>query len=867
MNVVLISLYLYDNYAMRLLLAYLRANNIPVYYIGFKRTKRKPTKTLKNAAELQDYHTEPTEEDIKVLLEQLQKLSPSLIGIGLQSVHFQTAKEITKAIKARLKAPVVWGGSHPTIDPESCIRYADIICIGEAYDALAELSQKIFQGESYNDIKNLWVRNKNRVFRNETRPILTDLDLLPFASFDGENKIYIDDGHLQQNNNLSFFANDLTDSPQKKLHHTMTAVGCPNRCSYCINSMDHDKFRRRSVPHVIKELVEIKQQNPNLEEVFFWDNVFTANKKWCLEFANTYKEKIGLPFFAYTNHLFVDMDVLIALRNAGWATAVMGIQTGNYNLRRQLYNIAGTNEQILEAARRLDSLKKIKAFSPSFRIYYDFIKNNPLETEKELEKTLDLVLNLPKDFILQAINICFFPNYPLTKECINKGYITKSDIEGSAKTSAVNWISTFNPRKKYNNFARIHEYYYILSSFAQFKIFPNFLIWKIAEKKLFYYNPYILYYICRTVRFLDMTLRHYSRSLTRNNKKLRTILYCLLRYGVLMNNKKLLTILYCLLKRDSVGLKRIIVESKILYSIRWYFGLPITRDIFICPSHECNANCPHCYEKFTHKKFQESLTTQQVKNVIDQFYQLGGSVVFFCSGEFLLRADALDLLKYAKSKNLYVIIVTNGLLLDEKKIDALKENGLDELIVSIDSAEASRHDELRGVKGCFEKAVNAIRIAKAKGIRTMIWTYITKTNFSELAGISRLGADLDPDGIFTFLPLLSGNLFSEFNENLTYEEREKLRDQFNKSIVELEFPSEESPCRGGGLYHICVMPSGDVTFCPPVPYSYGHIDSKPLKDCLRDMIKDHKRFSHCTGQCIVNFTEYRQNCNAEFLYK
>jgi len=515
MSIVLISLYIYDNYAMRLLFACLRANNIPVYYIGFKRTKRKPTKTLKNDTEIQDYHTEPTEKDIDVLLEQLQKLNPSLIGIGLQSAHFQTAKEITKAIKARLKAPVVWGGSHPTIDPESCIRYADIICIGEAYEALTELSQQIFKGESYTDIKNLWVRNKNRVFKNETRPVLTDLDQLPFASFDGENKIYINDGRLQQNNNTDFFGSYLSDSPHKRRHHTMTAVGCPNRCSYCINSTNHDKFRQRSVSHVIEELVEAKQQNPNLKSVFFWDNIFAANKKWCLEFANAYKEKIGLPFFAYTNHLFVDMDVLIALRNAGWTLTIMGIQTGDYNLRRQLYNIPGTNEQILEAARRLDSLKKIKTFPSSFRIYYDFIKNNPLETEKELKKTLGLVLSLPKGFVLQVANICFFPNYPLTMEYINKGYITKSDIEGSAKTSAVDWMWTFNPRKKYNNFTRIHEYYYILSSFAQFKIFPNFLIWKMAEKKLFYYNPYILYYICRVVRFLNMALHSYSHILTR----------------------------------------------------------------------------------------------------------------------------------------------------------------------------------------------------------------------------------------------------------------------------------------------------------------------------------------------------------------
>lgn len=119
MKVILISLFHYDNFALRLLFSYLKVNNIPVHYIGFKRLRQKITKTLKNDyVEMHDYHTEVTEEDIDTLLEQLNKLNPALIGIGLQSTHFQIAKRLTQAIKSKFKVPVIWGGSHPTIDPE-----------------------------------------------------------------------------------------------------------------------------------------------------------------------------------------------------------------------------------------------------------------------------------------------------------------------------------------------------------------------------------------------------------------------------------------------------------------------------------------------------------------------------------------------------------------------------------------------------------------------------------------------------------------------------------------------------------------------------------------------------------------------------
>lgn len=299
-------------------------------------------------------------------------------------------------------------------------------------------------------------------------------------------------------------------------------------------------------------------------------------------------------------------------------------------------------------------------------------------------------------------------------------------------------------------------------------------------------------------------------------------------------------------------------------------GIPQVERIFICPSHECNANCVHCYEKFIHKKFQKSLTTQQIKNVIHQFHKLGGCWIYFCSGEFLLRNDALELIKYARANHILVSIVTNGLLLDEKKIGELKIAGVTNLIVSIDSAIASKHDKLRGVKGCFKKAVNGLRIAKEKKLDTYIWTYVSKSNFNELKGISKLGKELGVSRVFVFFPLLSGYFFNKFDENISYSERELLRKKFNhKHPILLEFPTEKSLCRGGGLRHICVMPSGDVTFCPPVPYSYGNIAFKSLKDCLKDIVKDYKRFcfSKCTGQCPVNFTEYRMNCNAKFLYR
>ena len=507
--VVLIALYHYDSFAIRMLYSYLESKGIPVYFIALKRMKQKSTRTLKSDyVEMHDYHDEVTEQDIILLLEKLIELDPALIGLSLQSSHYQIAKKLTKRLKNSLSVPIIWGGSHPTIDPETCINDTDIVCVGEGFDPLVELYHRIIDGKPYNDIRNLYINLNGRIVRNEMRPLIKDLDILPFASFTPNNKIYIDGGKIQKAKNIDYFGFGFTDEPLKTFHQTMTSFGCPFHCSFCINSLPYDRFRRRSPQNVIEECIDAKRKNNDLRFIFFWDNILAVNKKWCLEFAELYKKEISLPFFAYSHPLFTDRETLKVMREAGWSVTVMGIQSGCYRVRKTLYARKETNEQILEASRRLNELQYIKSCRKYFRIYYDYVKNNPLESKKDLSDSLDLFLQFPKGFIFQAFNLSFFPNYPITKYFLENNIISEKNIEGNVEdTSATNWTATFDTQKKYRGFVRLHEYYYLLFSLSQFKFFPNTLIKYIKSKKLFMNNLKMLYMICRTVRALELIFR------------------------------------------------------------------------------------------------------------------------------------------------------------------------------------------------------------------------------------------------------------------------------------------------------------------------------------------------------------------------
>ncbi|MCX6356396.1 MAG: cobalamin-dependent protein [Candidatus Aureabacteria bacterium] len=505
MRVALISLFNYENYAMRSLFSYLRGSGVPASFVGFKRMRRKVTKTLKNEfMEMNDFHTEVSDEDIAALAAELDRLRPSLIGIGVQSSHFKTAQRITAALKRKSSTPIIWGGAHPTVDPEGCIPHTDLLCVGEGYDSILELARRIGAGVPYRDIPNIWVNESGAIVRNESRSLIEDLDRLPYASYDGEDKSYIDDGRLEPHRNIDYFGYGFTDDPGKTVHQTMTSLGCLMNCSFCINALAHGTYRRRSVQHVISELVGAKRKNPGLRMVFFWDNIFQVNRRWCLEFADAYKSEVGLPFFAYSHPSCMDEETLVALRKAGWCVTVMGIQSGSYAVRKDLYNRKEMNVHVIAAARKLDALRKIKRPYSVFKIYYDFVKNNVLETRENLQEGLELILQVPKNFIFQAFNLSFFPNYTLTRRYLAEGVISEGDVEGNIETSANDWITTYDSKKEYSGILRTHEYYYLLCSLAQFKIFPNRWIRLIERRGVFTQRLGALHRLCRMVRFVDL---------------------------------------------------------------------------------------------------------------------------------------------------------------------------------------------------------------------------------------------------------------------------------------------------------------------------------------------------------------------------
>jgi len=134
------------------------------------------------------------------------------------------------------------------------------------------------------------------------------------------------------------------------------------------------------------------------------------------------------------------------------------------------------------------------------------------------------------------------------------------------------------------------------------------------------------------------------------------------------------------------------------------------QQIFLDINLECNLHCIQC-DLHRSKNPQEELTLEERKQLIDEISVLypGSNLVLSGSEPFMRREHLYELACLARDNGLYTTISTNGTLISDDDIRKLPKSGINDIVVSLDSHVASVHDGIRGVRGCFNQAVQSIR--------------------------------------------------------------------------------------------------------------------------------------------------------------
>ena len=189
----------------------------------------------------------------------------------------------------------------------------------------------------------------------------------------------------------------------------------------------------------------------------------------------------------------------------------------------------------------------------------------------------------------------------------------------------------------------------------------------------------------------------------------------------------------------------------------------------------CNLKCVHCYAHAKDQVFDNELTTEQGKNLIDDLSQFKVPVLLLSGGEPTIRKDLPELAAYAIEKGMRAVISTNGTLITQQMARVLKDIGLSYVGISLDGMEKI-HDRFRGVKGAFRAALEGIKNCQDAGIKVGLRFTINKFNVDEIENIFNLLEDMDiPRACFYHL-VYAGRGSKLVEEDLTHDETRKAVD-------------------------------------------------------------------------------------------
>src|SRR5215468_3526276 len=171
-------------------------------------------------------------------------------------------------------------------------------------------------------------------------------------------------------------------------------------------------------------------------------------------------------------------------------------------------------------------------------------------------------------------------------------------------------------------------------------------------------------------------------------------------------------------------------------------------------TYRCPLHCPYCSNPVTvesavpngEQTTNGELTTEEWKRVIREAAALGVLQIGFSGGEPVARHDLVELIRAARDAKLYTNLITSGIGLDNDRLQALRDAGLDSVQLSFQSDESSLADEIAGARAHERKLDVAAKI-RAVGIPLSLNFVIHRRNIDRLPQMITLAEALGAERV------------------------------------------------------------------------------------------------------------------------
>jgi len=421
----------------------------------------------------------------EAIIRKMEKFNPDLVGFSVTTGDLTFSVRIAQFMKRNSEVPIIFGGAHPTVDPLGTIRHepVDMVCLGEGELAMLELLQKMEDNETIENTRNIWFSRNGHITRNSVRPLVQDLDSLPFP----DRELFDFRRYLEARDYVADF---------------MASRGCPYACTYCINHFQRKLYkgmgkfvRFRSVSGVLEEIAEVRRKY-RLRRILFHDDTFTCNLPWLRKFCAEYPKHFGIPFSCNARPEHLSREVCKMLRGAGCYDVRLGIESGNEAIRSSVLRRPMTNAQIIEQC--------MNAKRAGLKIFSFNMIGMPSETVDNIWQTIGVNKMIQPSFM----QVSLFQPYPGTEMremCEELGLLSDRGIPGTFLFETVLRLPTAS-RSDLEKFRKRFSFYVYreanfpkaLAFLLRDHFYPAFIKYRdripLFIKHLIYKALYFLYY-------------------------------------------------------------------------------------------------------------------------------------------------------------------------------------------------------------------------------------------------------------------------------------------------------------------------------------------------------------------------------------
>lgn len=345
----------------------------------------------------------------------IKREEPDLIAASSFSDMYRYTIDFLRFAREHSDIPIIIGGIHTTLLPEEVIKEdcIDALCIGEGEEALCEYVDAL-DGKhvTRTDIKNLWIKQNGKIFKNPIRE-LVEPDSLPFFDY----SIYDQRQFFRPYQGKVYRSGDYQDKR-----------GCPRKCTYCaysiINSTIYPSGRVKyySAERFVEEAKYLTQTyNLGFFKIFSED-IFLRKTDNLAKMSELYAKKVSVPFTTSAHPLTITEEKAKMLKKMNCVSISIALECGNQHYREYVLKRKYTNEQFGKSIRILQD-QGIRAVSLN-------MIGLPRESRKMIFETVEVNRKVKPD---HADFGCFFPfrSTPLGDLAIADGFVSPENVARS----------------------------------------------------------------------------------------------------------------------------------------------------------------------------------------------------------------------------------------------------------------------------------------------------------------------------------------------------------------------------------------------------------------------------------------------------